>query len=665
MPSNHTYHAVIFLVVFAPATARPQGVGRQIVNVSFGEGLINPGPALAPGTTGFNYTADSCPLPGTYTITNSLYKCPGTRMGRSIDNTPNSRYGYMMLLNSIQDANPRTVFTDTVTENLCPGVKYRFSARMLNASIPSNCNSGSTRFPSFTLSMETVAGQVLQSVSTGPLMYDYDMVYTPKFHPHQVDLVMPAGIDAIVLKIVNDASANNPCAFWVAIDDIQFTSTGPTSSIKFDGAVGTALVKSICFQDNKTITLKGVVGGSPSNTGLQWEQSIDSGVHWTDIPGANSIDYTNTFSVADTFLFRLGAASLNNIANPNCRSVSNVLKVEVDGIGGNFQVSSNSPVCTGSQLQFHAEGGASYVWSGPNNFYDNISYPNIYSTSLSDSGIYQVDIITLGGCRITDSLDVKILGTQDVHTEPDTAICLGSSVHFRTSRGAEYSWSPATDLSATTIQNPVASPAVTTLYTVKVTDSNGCSDTAQVKITLLNSVALKAGISGTEFLCRPADSAFVYDNSKGDIRYRRWDFGNGITGETPTPAVQYYYPGDNSTAYTIKLLVSDTAGCTDTASRVLKVVDNCYIAVPTAFSPNNDGRNDYLYPINAYKVRSLVFKVYNRKGQLIFESHDRQHKWDGTYRGEPQDSGTYLWTFQYVEDDGKLVSLSGNTVLIR
>ena len=55
-----------------------------------------------------------------------------------------------------------------------------------------------------------------------------------------------------------------------------------------------------------------------------------------------------------------------------------------------------------------------------------------------------------------------------------------------------------------------------------------------------------------------------------------------------------------------RLAVADTAGCTDTAYQLIQVEDNCYIAVPTGFTPNNDGRNDYLYPLNAFKVTDLT-----------------------------------------------------------
>ncbi|MDE3144151.1 MAG: gliding motility-associated C-terminal domain-containing protein, partial [Bacteroidota bacterium] len=98
----------------------------------------------------------------------------------------------------------------------------------------------------------------------------------------------------------------------------------------------------------------------------------------------------------------------------------------------------------------------------------------------------------------------------------------------------------------------------------------------------------------------------------------------------------------------------------------ITVLPNCYIAVPSAFTPNGDGLNDYLYPLNAYKADHLIFRVFNRFGQIVFETRDWTVKWDGTYKSLQQPSGTYVWTLDYTDmDTGKKVSKKGTTVLIR
>ncbi|HXB34879.1 MAG TPA: gliding motility-associated C-terminal domain-containing protein, partial [Puia sp.] len=87
---------------------------------------------------------------------------------------------------------------------------------------------------------------------------------------------------------------------------------------------------------------------------------------------------------------------------------------------------------------------------------------------------------------------------------------------------------------------------------------------------------------------------------------------------------------------------------------------------PGAFTPNGDGVNDYLYPLNALKAVDLQFRVYNRWGQLVFETTNWLNKWDGTTGGRPQAAGVYVWTLSYIDGDtGKRIFQKGTSMLIR
>ena len=663
------YFSVLFLL---PVYANAQ-LGASIVNITFGDSLPNPGLPLPAKNTGFNYSTDSCPPPGTYTITNGFYRCAAYRMGRSIDNTPNSKNGYMMLVNDTASRRSKILYIDTLKAALCPGTNYQFSAYFLNVEIPGYCSSFNIRHPQFTFNIETTSGQILATGNTGPMPYDYvppppPTPITPKFHSFAINFTLPAGINSLVLKIKDDSAGYTPCGYAFAIDDIQFAAAGPTAKIAFTDDVydGYELVKAACFQENKAISFKGMIlPPGFNNPAVQWQQSIDNGITWTDIPGATDYTLTKTFSVPDTFLIRMRASEANKIGNPNCSVVSNTRKVEVDGLPPIDSISSNSPVCSGSNLQFNASGGASYIWSGPNGFYDNVSYAHIYHATLADSGTYYVQITSYGGCVATVSTHVTVLGTVDVTAGPPQSICKGNTVQLTATGGDSYIWRPTTGLSDPKIANPKAAPQVTTTYTVTVTNNFGCSDSASVKITLLNTIAVKAVISSSNFLCKPSDSATFKDMSIGNIAKWNWDFGNGMKSILQNPPVQNYFIESNAADYTVKLIVADSAGCADTTSHVIKVENNCYIAVPNAFTPNGDGLNDYLYPLNAYKATDLTFRVFNRLGQLVFETTDWTKKWDGTKDSDPMPAGVYVWMLSYTDPSNKKVFLKGYTVLLR
>ncbi len=89
--------------------------------------------------------------------------------------------------------------------------------------------------------------------------------------------------------------------------------------------------------------------------------------------------------------------------------------------------------------------------------------------------------------------------------------------------------------------------------------------------------------------------------------------------------------------------------------------------VPSAFTPNGDGINDIVYP-DGWGIRKLIyFRIYNRWGQLLFESNDLKHGWDGTYQGAPQNMETYVYQVQvetYVDAEPRITK-SGTVKLLR
>ena len=238
--------------------------------------------------------------------------------------------------------------------------------------------------------------------------------------------------------------------------------------------------------------------------------------------------------------------------------------------------------------------------------------------------------------------------------------------YFHDGRNEVNSWKWNFDnLRKSTIQNPQISYGTAGQKLTQLIVSNGvCSDTSALVPIVLHDF-VKAGFEASEFVC-PGDQAMFKDTSIGNVISWLWDFCNGSMSTSPRPAPQSYNRPFTTITVTPRLTVTDDIGCTSTASGKIILPDNCYIAVPNAFTPNNDGLNDYLYPLNAWKAVDLMFRVYNRFGQLLFETRDWTHRWDGKYRGQGSDPGTYVWILQYVNrDTGKQVFQKGSTILIR
>ena len=215
------------------------------------------------------------------------------------------------------------------------------------------------------------------------------------------------------------------------------------------------------------------------------------------------------------------------------------------------------------------------------------------------------------------------------------------------------------------LQNPVINYTVFEQKQTTLIVSNGvCSDTSAASLYFDNLLHAKFEI--TSLVC-PGDKAFIKNTTIGNVISNwSWDLGNGSSSNIKDPPPQTYNVQNSSYATLIKLVVTNNYGCKDSAIQKISIINNCYIAVPSAFTPNSDGLNDYLYPLNAYKALNLDFTVYNRFGQRLFHTKDWTNKWDGTFKGQGVDPGTYVWVLTYIfKDTGKRVEQKGTTILVR
>jgi gliding motility-associated-like protein len=214
-------------------------------------------------------------------------------------------------------------------------------------------------------------------------------------------------------------------------------------------------------------------------------------------------------------------------------------------------------------------------------------------------------------------------------------------------------------------QNHTLSFPASSNNNVQLTVSNGiCSDTYAEQIIMDNEV--KAAFDMVDIMC-PEDGLQVTNNSTGPVDIWKWEFAQMGTSNLKDPP-PYQWPINNRQSYyTVNLIVTNNnLGCSDTAKKSITVLNNCIIAVPSAFTPNGDGLNDYLSPHNALKADNLDFKVYNRWGQLVFHSRDWKQRWDGRLNGVIQTTGTYVWMLSYTHrDTGEKVFQKGTVTLIR
>lgn len=140
-----------------------------------------------------------------------------------------------------------------------------------------------------------------------------------------------------------------------------------------------------------------------------------------------------------------------------------------------------------------------------------------------------------------------------------------------------------------------------------------------------------------------------------------WDFGDGTVGASRSDTSHLY---KSTGTWDVVLYATSIYGCKDTVNAKVNSLILPLWDVPNAFTPNGDGKNDVFF-VNAYGVDVMDFRVFNRFGQLIFESANPSFGWDGTYKGVPQPMDAYAYTLVIKFSDGKQVKSSGNITLIR
>ena len=236
--------------------------------------------------------------------------------------------------------------------------------------------------------------------------------------------------------------------------------------------------------------------------------------------------------------------------------------------------------------------------------------------------------------------------------------------YFHPGNNGVNSWQWNLDDNQTSnLQNPQGNYTLFDEKTVRLIVSNGfCADTSYQSFLLEN--FLQAGFNVFEDICPNEETKFT-STSKGLKLTHSWAFGDGNTSTFESPTHTYQGP-PSTTPYIVTYTVTDSIGCQSTIKKTVKVYSSCYLAITNAFTPNRDGRNDMFYPLNAIKAENLEFKVFNRWGQLVFQTKNWKQGWDGTLKGKEQGSGAYVWFLTYVDRDTKEKrQLKGTVMLIR
>jgi gliding motility-associated-like protein len=201
-------------------------------------------------------------------------------------------------------------------------------------------------------------------------------------------------------------------------------------------------------------------------------------------------------------------------------------------------------------------------------------------------------------------------------------------------------------------------------YTITLiaVDSATCniSDTARFTITVDGKPTAAFSFSPVPPVANTPD---IFTNqSIGGVKYK-WLFGDGdSTIRTTMDTVMHQYNATGT--FNACLITFNIYGCTDTVCQQVPVVIHPLLDVPNAFTPGRFGQNA-IVKVVGFGITKMMWRIYNRWGQLVFQSNDPNTGWDGTYGGKIQPMDVYAYTLEAEYFDGSHATKKGDITLIR
>ncbi len=406
---------------------------------------------------------------------------------------------------------------------------------------------------------------------------------------------------------------------------------------------------------NPTASITYFVVGTDINS-CQNMDSVMVTVNPLPFPNAGSND---TICIGDTALLNAtgggnynwspaGSLSDNSIANPMAfpASTTDYVLTVTNGFGCsdvdtvNILVHSlplittygdSGMYCPNIPLQMGASGGEEYSWS-PTMGLDSASFSDPMVV-IDTTTTFVVMVTDSNGCSDMASLTIVISDIEANFSYND--ICIGQTILFEDlSVGSINDW--LWDLgnnTFTTNQNPTYDILLEGDYpiTLMVTDSLGCIDSITDTVVVTDDIMVSTVPKDTAVIL--GESVQIHVNSQGDV----CSWSPEIYLDDPNVSSPIATPLEDLT-YTVVCI--DSNGCRGEDTVRIIVKDDCEFFIPDAFTPNGDQENDVAY-LEGFCIDEIEWKVFNRWGELVFETTDRKIGWDGSFQGKPAEVGSY------------------------
>lgn len=413
----------------------------------------------------------------------------------------------------------------------------------------------------------------------------------------------------------------------------------------------------------------------------------------------NSLDFQSNSTISNgvinTYSWVLGDGATSNLQDvinhqyPNIGNYNVSLVVESDSgcsdtaytsvsihpsPTADFSVNDTNPCFNNHVISFTQNSSANtsslnaYNWDyGDGNGSTQASPAN---HSFTTEGTYQVQLVvrTTENCYDTADQTIIVRPSPVVNFTGGTG-CVGIEIPFTnlsTSSLApdDYTWyfGDGTSLTTTT-ENPNHIYNSSGIYEVKLVAQNsaGCIDSMIVKTAAEVFQKPVADFSYVKVSSFDSLTNIIFTENSTDVIIWNWQINNTPVGNSQS--LDYTFQDTGS--FDILVRIENNYGCADTSVQSIFIFPDAQLLVPTSFSPNSDNLNDVFLPRGVRYVKSYRLTIYNRWGNLLFETADASKSWDGTYGGSPVNTGQYVVLVETTDLNNRKLTYKGTITLVR
>jgi gliding motility-associated-like protein len=433
--------------------------------------------------------------------------------------------------------------------------------------------------------------------------------------------------DASGEYVLNGLISGNYTSFIVSDFDCPTCNTPNNTSIDLVDPTPPILDggpdQEVCEGESVILT-----AGNPDGANISWDNGVNDGVSFVSPVG------TTTYTVTAELMNCISTDEVEVLVNP----------LPTVFAGNDFSV------CEDLSVLLSGSGANTYSWD--NGVLDGQSFVQSAGTV-----VYTVTGTSIDGCENTDDVEIIVHPNPVASFEADTTEgCLPLAVQLTSTTlgfidNCKFTLGDGTELMGCDINYLFTTPGCHDI-TLTTETIYGCTNSA----TATNVVCID-DYPIADFSVDPGEVSLLEDeieitnNTTGAVNYD-WNFGDASTGFNVNPTHQYEI--NDKEEYLITLIAYSNLGCPDTATMLLPVKEELLFYIPNTFTPDDDDFNQTFQPVFTSGVdpQNFTLYIFNRWGELIFESNNLTVGWNGTYGIENtqlKKSGTYLWKVIFKE----------------